>query len=137
MFYRKGEEAGTRKVLLDYVWEEQITPQLGYSFSRNHTIPYSIIALQEVHLYHKYPSLYWNTACLTVNAQSMEADELEGVETTAKSTDYRKMATAIETCKATALKFHYQILINQILVLKLIWKETEFIWTEGNYQNWG
>ena len=29
MFYRKGEEAGTRKLLLDYVWEEQITPQLG------------------------------------------------------------------------------------------------------------
>lgn len=29
MFYTKGLEAGTRKLLLDYVWEEQITPQLG------------------------------------------------------------------------------------------------------------
>jgi len=29
MFYRKGEEAGTRKQFLDYVWEEQVTPQLG------------------------------------------------------------------------------------------------------------
>lgn len=95
MFYKNGIEAGSRKQLLDYIWMEQITPQLGYSFSRNHTTPYSIIALQEVTLYHKYPSLYWNTACLTVNAQSMEADELEGVETTARSTDYKKMATAI------------------------------------------
>lgn len=95
MFYEHGLTAGNRKELLDYMWIEQITPQLGYSFSRNHTTPYSIIALQEVTLYHKYPSLYWNTACLTVNAQSMEADELEGVETTARSTDYKKMATAI------------------------------------------
>lgn len=29
MFYTKGTEAGTRKLLLDYVWNEQITPQLG------------------------------------------------------------------------------------------------------------
>ena len=95
MFYEKGLAAGTRKEFLDYVWEAQVTPQLGYSFSRNHTTPYSIIALQEVYLYHEYPSLYWNTACLTVNAQSMDADEVEGVETVAKSTDYKKMATAI------------------------------------------
>lgn len=95
MFYEKGGAAGTRKQFLDYVWEEQVTPQLGYSFSRNHTTPYSLIALQEVYLYKNYPSLYWNTACLTVNAQSMDVDEVEGVKTTAKSTDYRKMATAI------------------------------------------
>lgn len=95
MFYEKGLAAGTRKEFLDYVWEAQVTPQLGYSFSRNHTTPYSLIALQEVYLYKNYPSLYWNTACLTVNAQSMEEDNVEGVEATNKSTDYAKMATAI------------------------------------------
>ena len=108
------------------MWEEQITPQLGYSFSRNHTVPYSIIALQEVHLYHKYPSLYWNTACLTVNAQSLEADELEGVETTAKSTDYRKIATAIGNMQSYGVKISLPDINKSVLVLKLIWKETEF-----------
>ena len=29
MFYDKGVEAGTRKALLDYIWNIQITPQLG------------------------------------------------------------------------------------------------------------
>ena len=33
LFFKKGLEIGTRVELLNYVWEEQITPQLGYSFS--------------------------------------------------------------------------------------------------------
>ena len=29
MFYEKGSKAGSRKMFLDYVWKEQIGPQLG------------------------------------------------------------------------------------------------------------
>jgi DNA polymerase-3 subunit alpha len=90
LFYSKGLEAGTRKQLLDYIWIIQITPQLGYSFSRNHTTPYTAIALQELNLYYNYPSIYWNTACLTVNAGSADEDALDK-----KSTDYAKVAVAI------------------------------------------
>lgn len=100
MFYEKGHNAGTRKNLLDYIWEEQIKPQLGYSFSRNHTTPYSLIALQEVYLYYNFPNLYWNTAALTVNSQSMEEDEIPGVEKKTKSTNYDKMASAIGNMKS-------------------------------------
>lgn len=90
IFYSKGGECGNREVFLKYIWDSCIKPQLGYSFSRNHTTPYTTIALQELNLYKLYPSIYWNTACLTVNAGSAD----EGAEDK-KSTDYAKIATAI------------------------------------------
>jgi len=90
MFFEKGHLANTRVQLLHYIWEIQITPQLGYSFSRNHTTPYSVIALQELNLYYKYPTVYWNTACLSVNAGSADEDAEDQ-----KATDYAKIATAI------------------------------------------
>jgi len=93
MFYEQGKENGARKILLDYIWNIQITPQLGYAFSRNHTVPYSTIALQELNLYYKYPHIYWNTACLSVNAGSIyDEDDIEEIQ---KATNYAKMATAI------------------------------------------
>lgn len=90
-FYEKGAEVGSRKVFLDYVWKTCIKPQLGYSFSRCHVIPYTFIALQELTLYKKYGAIFWNTACLIVNSGATEADE----EEKQKNTDYSKMATAI------------------------------------------
>lgn len=99
MFYEKGLAAGTRKQLLDYIWLVQITPQLGYSFSRNHTTPYTAIALQELNLYYFFPSIYWNTACLTVNAGSADEDAEDS-----KATDYAKIASAIGDIKSRGVK---------------------------------
>lgn len=68
LFYSKGEQCGTSKQLLDYVWKVQIARQLGYSFSLPHVAGYSMIAMQEAHLYTNYPSIYWNVACLSDTA---------------------------------------------------------------------
>lgn len=89
LYNQKGAEIGSRKLFLDYVWKFFIAPQLGYSFSANHTLPYSCIALQEMNLFYHYPHIYWQCACLTVNAQ---ADE-EGEDNS--STNYGKIASAI------------------------------------------
>jgi DNA polymerase-3 subunit alpha len=86
MFFEKGLENGTRIELLNYVWDKQITPQLGYSFSVNHTTPYSGILLQEMNLAYLYGDMYWKCACLSVNAGAIG----EG-----KSTDYGKIAKAV------------------------------------------
>ncbi len=98
LFYEKGQEQGCRKEFSTYIWNTCIKPQLGYSFSRNHTTPYTAIALQELNLYHTYPSIYWNTACLTVNAGSGDEDA-EG-----KSTDYAKVASAIGDITSRGVK---------------------------------
>lgn len=70
LFYKKGKEANTSKELLDYVWNIQISRQIGYSFSVIHTIAYSYIAIQEMNLCYRYPSIYWKTACLSDDASA-------------------------------------------------------------------
>lgn len=92
MFYEKGLNNNCPKQVLDYIWNVQIGRQLMYSFSILHTIAYTFIALQELILFHDYPSIYWNTACLTVNAGAIETD-IEGQKS--KSTKYGKVAKAI------------------------------------------
>jgi DNA polymerase III subunit alpha len=77
MFHEKGKEAGSRKKLLDYVWEVQVMRQAGYSFSVLHTMGYSTIALQEMNLAYQYPVIYWNTACLSVNAGAVNEEDYE------------------------------------------------------------
>ena len=72
-----------------YIWETQIVPQLGYSFSDIHSTGYSLIALQMMNLEHHYPSVFWNTACLSVGASADEEVQNN------KSTDYGKIASAI------------------------------------------
>ena len=75
LFYKKGLELGTRKQLLDYVWNVQIRYQLGYGFSIPHVAAYSYIALQEAIAFTHYPEIYWNTACLIDDAGAfMEED---------------------------------------------------------------
>lgn len=91
MFFEHGYEIGTSENLLNYVWKEVVGKQLGYSFSKNHTFPYSGIALQCLNLAYHYPTIYWNTACLIVNAG---ADEQVAEN---KSTDYGKIASAISS----------------------------------------
>lgn len=88
-FFKQGEKIGTSNNLLKYVWDVQIKRQLGYSFSINHTTPYSCIGLQEMNLAFHYPKLYWETACLSVNAGADEESEDN------KSTNYGKIASSI------------------------------------------
>jgi DNA polymerase-3 subunit alpha len=89
LFFEQGKKIGTSENLLNYVWNVQIKRQLGYSFSICHTTPYSCIGLQEMNLAYHYPKLYWETACLTVNAGA-DADLEEN-----KSSDYGKIASSI------------------------------------------
>ena len=102
-FYQKGEDLFTRKVFLDYVWEKCIKPQLGYSFSINHTVPYSVVALQEANLATKWNPLYWQCACLCINAgqyvnevgEDLEEDSVEEPEEEIdEEVDIKKKAVA-------------------------------------------
>ena len=77
-----------RENFLKYVWKVCVEPQLGYSFSINHTVPYSVIGVQEAHLATHYNPLYWACACLCCNAGNtvgdMDFDEEEPVEAEAQ-----------------------------------------------------
>jgi DNA polymerase-3 subunit alpha len=88
LFYKKGIENGVSTNTLDYIWNVQVRRQEGYAFSILHCIAYTFIALQELVLYTQYPSIYWNTACLTVNAGSADTEDENEKN---KSTNYGKL----------------------------------------------
>ena len=89
LFFSKSAEIGCSQTLAEYVWNVQFKRQFGYSFSQNHTVPYSVICLQEMNIAHRYGKIYWNTAVLTINAGANENVENN------KTTQYGKIAKAI------------------------------------------
>lgn len=72
------------------------------SFSLNHTLPYSIIAVQEANLATRWDPLYWQCACLCVNAGNYagemgdddEEEENEEIEEEEDAEDEKKAKRA-------------------------------------------
>lgn len=87
LFYKKGSQQGARKEFLDYIWEVQFKMQFSYSFSQLHVTAYSIIGIQNLELNRSYPRIYWQTACLNVDSDSVSSDS--------KDIDYEKIAKGI------------------------------------------
>jgi DNA polymerase-3 subunit alpha len=80
----------------DYIWEVAVSPQLGYAFSVNHSLPYSFVGLQSIYLAINFNPIYWNTACLIINSGSLSVEEENDDEDKKSvSTDYGKIAKAI------------------------------------------
>jgi DNA polymerase-3 subunit alpha len=71
---KKIKEQSPSPALGAYIWNTMALPQLSYSFSINHAMAYSFIGIQTLILATNYPEVYWNTACLIVNSQSLSED---------------------------------------------------------------
>jgi len=69
----------------EYIWDTAIKPQMGYSFSLIHSLAYSFVGLQTIYLATYFDPVYWNTACLRVDA---------GLDEDASS-NYGKIAKAV------------------------------------------
>lgn len=95
-YFATGKEKGVSEDILHYIWDVQLKRQFGYSFSIPHTTAYSLIALQEMNLNLKFPSIYWATACLTVNSGGAEG-------TDGGTTNYGKLSAAIGRIKAQGI----------------------------------
>lgn len=78
-----------------YVYDVLFSSQLGYSFNKEHCLAYSLIGYQCAYLATKFPSIYWNTACLQVDS---------GLEEEA-STNYGKIAKAVGKMSNQGIKF--------------------------------
>ena len=82
----------------EYVWKYGAGPQMGYSFSLIHALAYSFVGAQTLYLGTHWDPIYWDTACLMVNSGSLVNDideDDEDDEEAAASTDYKKMAKAL------------------------------------------
>ena len=106
-FFQKTQELGTSENMANYCWTELISPQLGYSFSLNHTLPYSVIAVQEMNLATKYNPLYWSCACLCVNAGNIninfdQTDIDEGISEDIQIQEEQEETTEVTKNKTAA-----------------------------------
>lgn len=131
-FFDNQKEKGLSYNLCNYVWNCLVAMSRGYSFNLSHTLAYSLVALQEMNLAFKYPIIFWNCACLITdsggaedNSEEIEEEivdiyEPEDFETyeyidapdrktkikkkRARSTDYKKIATAIGKMKQAGVE---------------------------------
>lgn len=74
----------------NYAWDMMLGPSKSYGFSILHAKSYSIIGYQMGYLAEHYPTIYWNTACLICNSNTI----IDGID---KNIDYAKIATALNT----------------------------------------
>lgn len=83
LFFNQCE--GTQQVK-EYLWKVVIAPSLGYGFSLNHALPYSIIGVQCVLMGGVlFPQIYWQAACLLQRSGALDG----------KTADYNKIAKAV------------------------------------------
>lgn len=83
LFYSQCE--GTQQIK-DYLWKVVIQPSLGYGFSLNHALPYSIVGVQCVLMGGiLFPPIYWQAACLLQRSGALDG----------KSANYNKIAKAV------------------------------------------
>ena len=76
-FYQNIEDKGLSYNLCHYVWSVLVSTSKGYGFNASHTLAYSLIALQEMNLAYKYPTIIWNTACLITDSGGTEDPDEE------------------------------------------------------------
>ncbi len=85
-FFNKIKESGGSEKTSNYLYRTIISPSLGYSFSKNHSSPYSIIGVQCILLSEiLFPPIYWQMACLLQRSGALDN----------KSADYNKIAEAV------------------------------------------
>ena len=79
-YFEQVKEKGLSQALCNYVWNVLVATSRGYGFNKSHTLAYSLIALQEMNLAFKYPTMFWNCACLISDSGGAEVEEDEEEE---------------------------------------------------------
>ena len=96
----------------EYVWETTMMPQMSYAFNLGHGLAYSFVGIQTLYLAKTFPSIYWNCACLIINAGGadlLNADDTDSdIDETQekdknkkknKTVDYGKISIALGKSK--------------------------------------
>ena len=131
-YFQAVEDKGLSKNLCNYVWNVLVATSRGYGFNASHTLAYSLVALQEMNLAFRFPIIFWNCACLIADSGGAESlseepqeeivdiyepedfEEYEYIDAPdkktkikkkrAKTTDYKKLATAIGKMQQNGIK---------------------------------
>ena len=91
-----------------YYWDHVVLPISSYAFSDPHALAYGMVAYQMAYIATKWNPLYWTTACLVVNSESLEieSNDLNDDEQKKKNRncDYGRIASAISRIKQNGVE---------------------------------
>jgi DNA polymerase-3 subunit alpha len=76
-YFNAVKEKGLSRPLCNYVWNVLVATSRGYGFNLSHTLAYSLVALQEMNLAFRWPTIFWNCACLITDSGGAEKEEEE------------------------------------------------------------
>jgi DNA polymerase-3 subunit alpha len=74
-YFANVEEKNLSYNLCNYVWNVLVATSRGYGFNASHTLAYSLVGLQEMNLAFRYPTIFWNCACLITDSGGAEEEE--------------------------------------------------------------
>ena len=115
-YFERVKERNLSYNLCNYVWNVLVATSRGYGFNLSHTLAYSLVALQEMNLAYKFPIIFWNCACLITDSGGAavleneldededDEEEIEEEKKKKRSTDYKKIATAIGKIQQAGVK---------------------------------
>lgn len=98
----------------NYIWKTTMLGQMSYAFNLGHGLAYSFVGIQTLYLATFFPEIYWDCACLIVNAggaelmesdsEECEDDEKENTKKKNKSVNYGKIGIALGKAKRAGIK---------------------------------
>ena len=74
-YFENADKKGLSKDLCNYVWNVLVATSRGYGFNASHTLAYSLVGLQEMNLAYRWPTIFWNCACLITDSGGAEEEE--------------------------------------------------------------
>lgn len=74
-YFENADKKGLSKNLCNYVWNVLVATSRGYGFNASHTLAYSLVGLQEMNLAYRWPTIFWNCACLITDSGGAEEEE--------------------------------------------------------------
>ena len=76
-YFANVEDKQLSPNLCNYVWNVLVATSRGYGFNASHTLAYSLLGLQEMNLAFRWPTIFWNCACLIADSGGTEEPEEE------------------------------------------------------------
>ena len=74
-YFENAKKKNLSHNLCNYVWNVLVATSRGYGFNASHTLAYSLVGLQEMNLAYRWPTIFWNCACLITDSGGAEEEE--------------------------------------------------------------
>ena len=128
-YFENADKKGLSTNLCNYVWNVLVATSRGYGFNASHTLAYSLVGLQEMNLAYRWPTIFWNCACLITDSGGAEEEEEAEVVDIYEPEDFKRTTAraAPRTVRITTVQIIVCVIIAIICLVVILYVEREFI----------